>query len=518
MVKALPKDISNKYEVIVVSPRNYFLYTPLLPAVATGTMEERSIVEAVRNITTGKADFYEAVCKDIDAEAKQLVCCFPADAGMDEACFKVPYDILVLSVGSINNTFGIKGVEQYCNFFKSIEDANAFRRRVTECFERAALPATPDDERKKLLSFVVVGGGPTGVEVAAELYDMIQEDMSKLYPKVVQDVKVSVVELTDHLLSTYDRAIAVYTTDQFKRAGISTLLNSRVASVQDGFLTVVAKDGTSMDIKFGACVWATGVAMNPLIKLLQSKIPGQKHFRSVLTDDLMRVKGSKGSIFAIGDAATLDMPKAMEHVEELFEVSDVNKDGNVSLKELKALLKSASTRFPHMAEHSRFLESKEGMNRFGNLARSIIASAQPAQAASPFADLDDSTQVSKEKFKELMGKIDNGLRALPATAQVAKQQGEFLASLLAEYPIVGDESKDMQGAKAFGYFHKGSAAYIGGDKAVLSLPMGGAITGQAGGFVWKGFETFSQISFRNQCLVATDWVRTKVFGRDMSRV
>jgi len=65
--------------------------------------------------------------------------------------------------------------------FKSIEDANNLRRRVSECFERAALPATTDEERKKLLSFIVVGGGPTGVEVAAELYDMIHEDLSSLY-------------------------------------------------------------------------------------------------------------------------------------------------------------------------------------------------------------------------------------------------------------------------------------------------------------------------------------------------
>jgi hypothetical protein len=78
------------------------------------------------------------------------------------------------------------GVQEYCNFFKSIEDAKALRRRVSECFERAALPATPDEERRKLLSFVVVGGGPTGVEVAAELHDMIYDDLKDLYPKVIK--------------------------------------------------------------------------------------------------------------------------------------------------------------------------------------------------------------------------------------------------------------------------------------------------------------------------------------------
>ena len=72
-------------------------------------------------------------------------------------------------------------------------------------------------ERQKLLSFVVVGGGPTGVEVAAELHDMIDEDLSRLYPDLIQDVRIRIIELQDHLLSTYDRAISTYTAKTFKR-------------------------------------------------------------------------------------------------------------------------------------------------------------------------------------------------------------------------------------------------------------------------------------------------------------
>lgn len=97
-----------------------------------------------------------------------LPCCLAI-----QACFKLQYDVLVMAVGSVNNTFGIQGVQEYCNFFKTIEDASALRRRVSECFERAALPYIDQEQRRRLLSFVVCGGGPTGVEVAAELYDMV---------------------------------------------------------------------------------------------------------------------------------------------------------------------------------------------------------------------------------------------------------------------------------------------------------------------------------------------------------
>lgn len=517
-VKALPRNIRDSYEVIVVSPRNYFLYTPLLPAVATGTMEERSIVEPVRYLINGKGDFYEALCKDIDVERKELMCCFPADAGFPEACFKIQYDVLVVAVGCVNNTFGIKGVQQYCNFFKSIEDANALRSRVSECFERASLPATPEEERKKLLSFVVVGGGPTGVEVAAELYDMIHDDLRKVYPSLIEDVQIQIIELMDHVLSTYDRAISIYTADQFKRAGIKLVLNSRVASVSDGVVNVVNKANETNEIKFGACVWATGVAMNPLIKAMQSKLPGQNHFRSILTDEKLCVLGSKGSIYAIGDAATIYQPKALEHADELFVKADKNKDDQLSLDELRDMLKEASGQFSHLAEHAQFLNGKAGMSRWGGMVAKAISGNQ--NSSNPMSTLSDDNTVSRDQFKELLTKIDSGLRALPATAQVAKQQGDYLASLFAANKITGQPETTVIKPEQpmFKYSHKGSAAYVGSDKAVFDVPQVGPLMGSGAGVLWKGFETYSQFSFRNQCLVASDWVRTKIFGRDLSRV
>jgi len=257
-IKALSPGAAAGMDLTVVSPRNYFLYTPLLPAVATGTVEDRSIVEPVRKVLAGKGAYFEAVVHEVDPAQKSIVCCFPADAGLDQACFKVPYDILVLAVGCVNNTFGVEGVAEHATFFKSIEDAARLRRHVSECFERAALPQTPPEEKAKLLSFVVCGGGPTGVEVAAELHDMIEDDLAKvregrdgrgrrrearvraapcqrererktltipslffilslkIYPDIVEYAKVRIIELSDHLLSTYDREISKYTDAQVR--------------------------------------------------------------------------------------------------------------------------------------------------------------------------------------------------------------------------------------------------------------------------------------------------------------
>lgn len=84
---------------------------------------------------------------------------------------------------------------------QEIEDAQRIRRTIVDCFERASLPNLSDEERKKILHFVVVGGGPTGVEFAAELHDYVNEDLLKLYPKVKDAVKITLLEATDHILN-----------------------------------------------------------------------------------------------------------------------------------------------------------------------------------------------------------------------------------------------------------------------------------------------------------------------------
>ena len=120
------------------------------------------------------------------------------------------------------------------------------------------------------------------------------------------------------------------------------------------------------------------------------------------------------------------------------------------------------------------------------------------------------------RWEQLLRREDDQLRALPATAQVAKQEAEYLAQSFDS--AGGDAEKLRQTPTKFTYAHKGSLAYIGADAAVLDIPGMGVIRGLAAGFIWKSFETFSQFSIRNQILVLSDLVRAKVFGRDTSAI
>jgi NADH dehydrogenase FAD-containing subunit len=119
------------------------------------------------------------------------------------------------------------------------------------------------------------------------------------------------------------------------RDGKVQVLNSKVSSVAEGLVTVVDKAGNKTQIPFGACVWATGVAMNPLVKQLQGKLKSQTHFRALLTDEYLRVLGGNNSIWALGDAATIASAKALDFANELFDEADTEKDGVLTLEELK---------------------------------------------------------------------------------------------------------------------------------------------------------------------------------------
>lgn len=178
--------------------------------------------------------FLEAAALRVDPVAKTVLCraadleC-EASRGLNATCalhtFSVPYDVLVLAVGSVPNTFGIPGVEEHAMFFKEIPDAVRFRRESSERFERASLPGMTPERARELLSFVFVGAGPTGVELAAELHDMVIQDVARLYPaSLLEHVSIEIVDLQDFVLSSYDRRIAEYATAQFRRQNIKLSL------------------------------------------------------------------------------------------------------------------------------------------------------------------------------------------------------------------------------------------------------------------------------------------------------
>jgi len=153
---SLLKGLKNgEYDVTVVSPRNYFLFTPLLPSATTGQVESRSLMEPIRRICHRiKARYYEGKAVDVNLKDRLVIC-----RSYNGHEFTVPYDQLVVAVGAKNNTFDTPNVRDYCYFLKEIKHARKIRHKLLSLLEEASLPGLTKEEREKMLHVLVVGGG-----------------------------------------------------------------------------------------------------------------------------------------------------------------------------------------------------------------------------------------------------------------------------------------------------------------------------------------------------------------------
>ncbi|KAJ1967961.1 NADH:ubiquinone oxidoreductase [Dispira parvispora] len=333
------------YNVVVVSPRNYFLFTPLLPSCTVGTIEHRSIMEPIRHITRHKqraVHFYEASCTDIDPVNKIITVEDQSDIKGEISKSTISYDFLVVAVGAENNTFGIKGVTEHACFLKEIWDARRIRTKLMDCIETAAFPGQTNEEIERLLHMVVVGGGPTGVEYAGELHDFLVEDLIDWYPDLANKVKLTLVEAQPTVLPMFDRKLVEYTESTFQSHKINILTNSAVKEVSDKSITIETKDKERLDVPYGLLVWATGNTQRSLVRDLMTKLSSeQTSRRGLLVDEFLRVKGDS-AIWALGDATfTRYAPLAQvanqqgQYLGKFF-----NKLGRLEAQQQQALLKA----------------------------------------------------------------------------------------------------------------------------------------------------------------------------------
>ncbi|KAG5359608.1 External alternative NADH-ubiquinone oxidoreductase [Yarrowia sp. C11] len=457
-VSFLKKLDTSNYNVIVVSPRNYFLFTPLLPSCPTGTIEHRSIMEPIRGIIRHKqaeCQYLEADATKIDHE-KRIVTIRSAvsDNSSEEVVREIPFDYLVVGVGAMSSTFGIPGVQENACFLKEIPDAQQIRRTLMDCIEKAQFEKDPA-VRKRLLHTVVVGGGPTGVEFAAELQDFFEDDLRKWIPDIRDDFKVTLVEALPNVLPSFSKKLIDYTEKTFSDEKISILTKTMVKSVDENVIRAeqTKGDGTKevLEMPYGTLVWATGNTVRPVVRELMSKIPAQKGSRrGLLVNEYLVVEGTEG-IWALGDcSATKYAPTAQVASQEGSYLANLL-NGIAKTEDLN----NEITHLEKQSEHT--FDEQERKNIFAQLE-------------------------SKSR------KLRRSRAMLP-----------------------------------FEYSHQGSLAYIGSDRAVadLSFNFWGIMNWSSGGtmtyYFWRSAYVSMCFSMRNKILVCIDWMKVRVFGRDISR-
>jgi len=297
---------TDEVDLTFVSPRNYFLFTPMLASSSVGTVEYRSITEPARRANP-IPKYLEATCLDVWPNRKEIL--IESDVGPSgtQKQATLSYDYLVWAVGVKIGTFGTPGADKHCIFLKEIEDARRIRAAIINCFEQASLPNTTAQEVERLLSFVVVGGGPSGIEFAGELSDFLIKDLPNFYPQLVGKATVTIVEAADGILKMFDeelqqQAIETLTVNPF----VKILLETKVSEVRQKEIVL---NGETL-LPYGLAVWAAGTEAREITRKLISKIDeqanspeGKRGFLGV--DNWLRVKGTNGTILAIGDAARL---------------------------------------------------------------------------------------------------------------------------------------------------------------------------------------------------------------------
>jgi len=297
------------YDVTVASPRPFFFYTPLLCSSTTGIVSPGSIIEPIRDVNRS-VRYLNVSCQDVDLQAKKVHC----TGHHSDIKLSLDYDHLVVAVGAQPNTFGIPGVEKNAMFLKEMEHGRAVRQKLLNNIEQAdaALAAGNVEEMKRLLSVVVVGGGPTGVEFCGELSDFINNDLSKQYPKLAGHFKVTLVEALPCLLSMFKKEVGQHVEGHLAQQGVDVRLNAMVKEAQSDSVSLKLKDGSMQTIDYGMLVWVAGVGMRPFTKSLCDKIgkeAGQTDRRGLLVDECLRVKGTPaGEVFAMGDCAVSGKP------------------------------------------------------------------------------------------------------------------------------------------------------------------------------------------------------------------
>ena len=287
-------------ELTVVDKNNYFLFPPLLPSVSVGAIETRQVTYPFRRIfETTNIRFRNATVESIDPVSSTITAKFETDemGGKSFLPAQLSYDYLILAPGSMINTFRTPGVDGSAFFMRELGDAVAVRNHVIDCFERAAA-STSAALQEELLRFVIIGGGPTGVEVATEIHDLIKNVLLARYPEIdPARPEVWLVQSGKQLLPGWHTRVVDITSRQISRLKIKILLDNRAVEV--GPRHVVLKTGERVSTR--TCIWCAGVKSSDLIA--RSGLPLDESGRIRLKLDL-RAEGFD-NVFALGDAAFL---------------------------------------------------------------------------------------------------------------------------------------------------------------------------------------------------------------------
>ncbi len=283
-----------KAQVVLFDKYNHHTFQPLLYQVATSGLETSSIVAPFRRLFGSQADFYFRLAEVIHVR--------PDENYIETSIGGVKYDYLVIASGAVTNFYGMKDLEKNASAMKTIVDATKLRNKIIRQMEYALL--TEDDEAmNSFMDFVIVGGGPTGVELAGALSELKKNVFPKDYKELdMREMDIHLIEASPRLLNGMSEQASAKALEFLTKMGVRVRVNTAVKSY-DGYEVSLS---TGEKLISRSLVWAAGVRGNPVAGFLPGTI---NKGNRLLVDRFSRVKGYD-NIFAIGDVALM---KGDEH-------------------------------------------------------------------------------------------------------------------------------------------------------------------------------------------------------------
>jgi NADH:quinone reductase (non-electrogenic) len=277
-------------EVTLVSSDNFLLFTPMLHEVASGDLNPSDIVNPIRRMLK-RMQFVQADVQSIDLDAKRVHC----TRDLRLVPLDLDYDHLVLALGSETNFFGMQGVAENAVTLKTLGDAALLRARVLAILEMASLE--PDASvRKRMLTFLVAGGGFAGVETIGAINDLVH-DALRYYPHLApQDVRVVLIHPGEFVLPELGEKLGRYAQQKLAQRGVEIFPRTKVTGYVNSLVAVSSGEA----VPATTLIWTAGVTPNPVI----ARLPCKSEKGRVVVDEFLEVPGFAG-LWAIGDCAAV---------------------------------------------------------------------------------------------------------------------------------------------------------------------------------------------------------------------
>jgi NADH dehydrogenase len=274
-------------DVTLVSDEDHFLFKPMLYEYLSGEVEAWHIAPDYQELLDEGTNCIRGEVTGINLDAREVALVNRSEP--------ISYDVLVIALGAATNYAGVEGAEQFTLPFRTLNDANHLRRRMTEALDRVPPASAPQDTRGKL-TFAVVGGGASGVELATKMADLLRDAVKRR--ALHGEPRVLVIEMADRLVPGMGQEIRAYVEDALEQSRVEVHTETSVVKVTASGITLEHQNAHT-EIETATVVWVAGVRVNPLIEQLAV----EKDRRGlIIVEPTLQVRGHE-NVFALGDIA-----------------------------------------------------------------------------------------------------------------------------------------------------------------------------------------------------------------------